>query len=88
MILLTKEVSIYFAFILLYIVNTNGFQKRGYFYCYMSIPYCVFLDFRPHIYFKKTKPSNENQYQKSYTLLPGDSSIITQLFGLIILQLM
>lgn len=40
------------------------------------------------IYFKKTKPSNENQYQKSYTLLPGDSSIITQLFGLIILQLM
>lgn len=66
MILLTKEVSIYFAFILLFIVNTNGFQKRGYFYCYVSVPYCIFSDLRPHIYLKKkTKPSNENQYQKS-----------------------
>ena len=64
MILLTKEISIYFAFILLYIVNTNGFQKRGYFYCY-SVPYCIFSDFRPIFILKKTKPSNENQYQKS-----------------------
>ena len=53
MILLTKEVSIYFAFILLFIVNTNAFQKRGYFYCYVSVPYCIFSDLRPYIYLKK-----------------------------------